>query len=134
MAALLVSIMLGVGLYAAPDTLGYDGAVRVSHLITGAIAASVSLIAIADVAREARWINLFLGAWLVLSVPLLEHEPVGLGVGVAVGMSLTLLAVVRGPINQRLGGGWRAVLDPNVLDPNANITEQQEGGSNEPRE
>lgn len=126
MAALILSLLLGIGLYAAPDTLGYDGAVRVSHLITGAIAASVSLIAIADVARELRWINLLLGAWLVLSVPLIEHDRLALAVGVSVGVPLTLLAVVRGRINQQLGGGWRAVVWPTNQD------DPVKGGTDEP--
>jgi hypothetical protein len=126
MIALIVSLLLGIGLYAAPDTLGYDGAARVSHLITGAIVASVSLIAIADVARELRWVNLLLGAWLVLSVPLIDHDRLALAVAVSVGVPLTLLAVVRGRLNQRLGGGWRAVVWTNQSD--NSVT----GGTDEP--
>jgi hypothetical protein len=126
MVALIVSLLLGIGLYAAPDTLGYDGAARVSHLITGAIVASVSLIAIADVARELRWVNLLLGAWLVLSVPLIEHDRLALAVAVSVGVPLTLLAVVRGRLNQRLGGGWRAVVSPTAQH------DSVKGGTDEP--
>jgi hypothetical protein len=126
MVALIVSLLLGIGLYAAPDALGYDGAARVSHLITGAIVASVSLIAIADVARELRWVNLLLGAWLVLSVPLIDHDRLALAVAVSVGVPLTLLAVVRGRINQRLGGGWRAVVWTNQSDNSV------KGGTDEP--
>jgi hypothetical protein len=125
MAALIVSALLGVGLYAAPDTLGYAGIARVSHLIVGPIVASVSLIAISDVARELRWVNLLLGAWLVLSAVVVEHDQLALFTGVAVGMALAALAIVRGPINQRLGGGWRAALRP----PTDNTP--PEGGKNE---
>jgi hypothetical protein len=127
MAALIVSLLIGLGLYAAPDTLGYDGAARVSHLITGAIVASISLIAIADVARELRWINLLAGAWLVLSVPLIGHDQLALAVGVSAGVPLTLLAVVRGRINQQLGGGWRAVVWPTDEDEQKDMHE--EGGT-----
>jgi hypothetical protein len=125
MAALIVSALLGVGLYAAPDMLGYEGIARVSHLIVGPIVASVSLIAISDVARELRWVNLLLGAWLVFSAVVIEHSQLALFTGVAIGMALAALSIVRGSINQRLGGGWRAVLRP----PTDNTTSQ--GGTDE---
>ena len=112
MAALIVTVLLGVGLYAAPDTLGYDGAARLNHLIVGPTVAALALIAMADVARSLRWINLLLGPWLVLSALILPHPPAALFMGVAAGMAITALAIVRGPLNQRLGGGWPAVIHP----------------------
>jgi hypothetical protein len=110
MAALIVTLLLGLSLYAAPDLVGYGGAARVNHLIVGPIVASLSLIAMADVARGLRWINLLLGAWLVLSAIVIPHEQVALFMGVASGMAITALSIVRGPINQVMGGGWAAVL------------------------
>lgn len=112
MTALIVTLLLGLGLYAAPDLIGYDGAARVNHLIVGPIVASLSLIALADVARGLRWINLLLGAWLVLSAIVFPHEQVALFMGVASGMAIAALAIVRGPLNQVLGGGWAAVIRP----------------------
>jgi hypothetical protein len=112
MAALIVTAILGVGLYAAPDALGYDGPARATHLITGPVVAGLAVIALSDVARELRWVNFVLGAWLVLAGVLIAHAPVALAVGVTAGMAITALALVRGPINQQLGGGWRAVLRP----------------------
>jgi hypothetical protein len=105
MAALVASGLLGIALFAAPDVLGYDGPARISHLIVGPIAASISLIAVSDVLRELRWVNLGLGGWLVISGLFLDPQPLPLFTGVAIGMSLAALSVVRGPINQRLG--WR---------------------------
>ncbi len=137
MAARIVGAALGVWLLAAPYLLDYDGAARISHLVVGPIAASVSVIAMSDVMRELRWVNFALGAWLVLSVLFIEHSDAALFAGVATGMALTAVSIVRGPVNQRLGGGWRAVVrlpedpyhpgeNPHHLD-----AESTEGGTDE---
>lgn len=121
MAARILNIVVGLGLLAAPQVLGYEGLARVNHLILGPIAASFAVIAISEVLRELRWVNLLIGGWLVLSPLLIPHDQVALAVGVTAGMVMAALSVVRGPRKSRLGGGWWAVLDP----------DRSEGGSDE---
>lgn len=122
MAARVVNMLLGIGLLAAPDLLGYEGPARVNHLIVGPIAASIAVMAMSEVLRELRWLNLALGAWLVFSPLLIPHDRLALGVGVISGMAMTALAIVRGPVRERLGGGWRAVVEPH---------DEREGGNDE---
>ncbi len=107
-----VDAALGGWLLFAPSVLGYDGDAATSHLIVGPLIASVAAIAFVQATREVRWLNLLLGAWLVLSPVLIAHPPVALANGIAVGMTVALLSLVEGSRPDRLGGGWRAVLDP----------------------
>lgn len=113
MAARIVNVCLGLWLLFSPDmVLGYDGPARVSHLIVGPLIATMATVAMSQVLRELRWVNLLLGAWLVVSVLFIPHPPMALVNGVAVGLAVTLLALVAGAHPNRLGGGWRAVIRP----------------------
>lgn len=111
MAARILNVIIGIGLLAAPDLLGYDGAARASHLIAGPSAAAIATIAMSEVLRELRWLNLAIGAWLVASPLILPHPTIALVVGVSSGIGLVLLSLVKGPIRHRLGGGWRAAIE-----------------------
>ena len=123
MAARIVNLALGIWLLGAPFLLGYEGPARISHLVVGPITASIAVMAFSEVLRELRWLNLGLGAWLVISPLLIPHDQLALGNGVMTGMAITALAVVRGPIRQKVGGGWPAVFRPDHRD------ENDEGGS-----
>ena len=117
MAARLVNIAFGVWLLFSPDLLlGYEGPARISHLIVGPLIATTATIAVSQVTRELRWVNLLLGAWLVVSVVFIPHAPVALANGVAIGLATTLLSVVGGSRPHQQGGGWPAVLRPLAHD------------------
>ena len=107
-----VNAALGVWLLFSPRVLAYGEEAATSHLIVGPLIASVAVIAVAQATREVRWLNLLLGAWLVLSPLLIAHPPAALANGIAVGMAVALLSLVEGSRPNRLGGGWRAALDP----------------------
>ena len=111
-----VNVLLGIWLLFSPSVLGYAdaGTASTSHLIVGPLIASFAVIAVAQTSREARWINLLLGAWLVLSPVFIGHPPVALANGIAVGMAVALLSLVEGAKPDRVGGGWRAVFDPDA--------------------
>jgi hypothetical protein len=105
---------LGVWLLFSPRLLDYAdaGLASTNHLIVGPLIASFAVIAAAQASREVRWLNLLLGAWLVLAAFVLPHPPVALFNAIAVGMSVALLSLVAGSRPDRQGGGWRAVIHP----------------------
>ena len=69
---LAISAALGVWLMFAPDVLGSRGAMADSDHLFGALVIVVAVIAMAEVARPARFLNIPLGAWLLAAPWLLD--------------------------------------------------------------
>lgn len=106
----LLVIALGVWLMAAPDVMGYEGPERTVDHIVGPLVVSMAIIAMAEVTRSARWVNVALGLWLMLAPVLLRYEPLHIGARSAlVGGAILLLSSFRWPERERTGGGWRRV-------------------------
>jgi hypothetical protein len=96
--------LLGVWLMLTPAVLGVTGAAADSAYVVGPLVISVSVVALADVARSVRWLNLPLALWLAASPWLLE----GAGVAsrwnaVAAALLLAVLSIPRGRIGDRFG-------------------------------
>lgn len=105
----VLSILLGVWLTAAPSVLGYGGGARINALVVGPLAASAAAVALSEVTRPVRWVNLLLGGWLVVAPVVIEHSSGVAAHGVLVGGLLAAGALVRGRVRARYGGGWSAV-------------------------
>ena len=107
---LVASTAIGVWLMAAPAVLGTDGTAADSNHLVGALVVCVSVIAMAEVGRVARFVNVAFGAWLAVS-PLLVHGGTAAStVGVILaGTALIALAVPRGPIRERYGAAARFI-------------------------
>ncbi len=106
MRAQAVVTALGVWLMFAADLLPYDGAAQTNLQIVGPLVVTFGFIAMWQIARSLRWINLALGVWLALSafwqwndVALLVHSMI-------VGALIAGLSLVRGKLDDRVGGGW----------------------------
>ncbi|HEX2030492.1 MAG TPA: hypothetical protein VHL78_03705 [Actinomycetota bacterium] len=104
-----VAVVVGVWLMFAPAVLGYGGAPADNDRIVGPVAASIALIAIFEVVRGIRLVNLVSGAWLVASALLLGYPAAGAVSAVASGAALIALSIPGGERKNRYGGGWRAV-------------------------
>jgi hypothetical protein len=94
----------GVWLMLTPAVLGVTGAAADSAYVVGPLVISVSVVALADVARSVRWLNLPLALWLAASPWLLE----GAGEAsrwnsVAAALLLAVLSIPRGRIGDRFG-------------------------------
>ncbi|HET7599952.1 MAG TPA: hypothetical protein VFK09_06645 [Gemmatimonadales bacterium] len=109
--ARVASLALGLWLMAAPGVLDYGGAGRVNDLVVGPIAAAAAAIAISGVTRGIRWVNVLLGAWLVLSAGIFSRTPPARWSTAAIGLAMLALGLVKGTVRQRYGGGWRALID-----------------------
>jgi len=106
----LLVIALGVWLMAAPDVMGYEGPERTVDHIVGPLVVSMAIIAMAEVTRSVRWVNVALGLWLMLAPVLLRYEPLHIGARSAlIGGAILLLSIFRGPEREQTGGGWRRV-------------------------
>ncbi|HLT46676.1 MAG TPA: SPW repeat protein [Rubricoccaceae bacterium] len=108
--AQVVNALLGVWLMAAPAVLGYGAPAAVNDRIVGPVAASFAVIAWWQATRPARWVNLPLGLWLIAAPFVLGYGATApLVNSLAVGAALAALSLVRGTVDKRFGGGWRAV-------------------------
>jgi hypothetical protein len=107
---LLASAALGIGLMCTRLLFGTDGPQADSDHLLGALVVTVSVTALAEVARPARFINILLGVALVFA-PFMFDGGSGLAdlVGVVTGMALVPLSIPRGAIVNRYGG-WNRYL------------------------
>lgn len=107
----LVVVLLGLWTAAAPAVLGLAGAARTNAEIAGPLIVTCAMMALWDVLRGVRWMNMLFGSWLILAPWILAY-----GVGVALlnssasGLLVTALSLVKGTANAKsFGGGWRVL-------------------------
>lgn len=108
MAAQLVAFLVGVGLTAAPEVCGYGPPARGVDHVVGPLAAAVGMTAVFGATRPLRWLNVLLGAWLVIAPWVLGYGRTEAVVGTAAGLLLAGLACVGGRPHS-LGGGWQVL-------------------------
>ena len=101
--------ILGIWLLASPDLIGYGGQPRVNNQIVGAWMATFSMVAISECLRAVRWVTLVLGIWLVSAPVVLDYPDERVFGSIAAGSTTILLALVRGTLSERFGGGWSAL-------------------------
>lgn len=107
---LLASIALGVWLMAAPSIFNTTGRAAHSDHLIGALVVSSAIMALADVGRALRFINVVFGAWFIVAPWVLAGATTGSAVsnGIA-GIALILLSLPRGSIGERYGRWQRFV-------------------------
>ncbi len=100
----LVSIALGLWLMFAPFTLGSVGMVAHSDHLVGALIVTAAVIALADVGRATRFINILFGAWIIAAPWLLDGATTGSKWNdLIVGALVILVSFPRGPVGERYG-------------------------------
>jgi hypothetical protein len=108
---LLVSAALGLWLMAAPAVFGTAGAAAASNHLVGAVIVTISMIALAEVGRAVRWLNVPFGLWVIAAPWLLGGASVGALVSNALaGLAVIALSLPRGPVRERYGGWDRAIV------------------------
>jgi hypothetical protein len=107
---LLACVALGAWLMASPYLFDAAGSTAGNvAVISGAVAITIAMVALAEVTRSARFVNVALGAWIAASGWLLG-APFAVAVnGVVVGAALALLSLPRGAIAERYGSWSRFV-------------------------
>jgi nucleoside-diphosphate-sugar epimerase/uncharacterized membrane protein len=104
---LIASSLIGAWLMLTPLVLGTQPPFAHSDHLVGALVITVAVIAIAEVARPLRFINLAFGLWLIAASWLLE----GAGTlaswnGIVAGFALIALSLPRGKRSQEHYGAW----------------------------
>ncbi|MEX2551813.1 MAG: vitamin K epoxide reductase family protein [Actinomycetota bacterium] len=107
---LLASAAVGIWLMAAPDVLGTSGGLPDSDHVVGALVVCVAVIAMAEVARAGRFLNVAFGLWLVAAPFVLDASSgAALASGVLSGLALIGLSLPRGAIHEHYGTAKRFI-------------------------
>jgi len=115
---LLLTVGLGLWLMLTPSVLGSARAAAHSEHLVGALIVSTAVIALSDVGRPVRFINILFGAWVLVAPLLLGGATTASrwGDGI-VAVLVILLSLPRGPIGERYGTWDRLVSWPRRTAP-----------------
>jgi hypothetical protein len=102
---LFFSIALGLWFMASPGIFGYTGGVADSNHLVGAIIVSISIIAMSEVVRIGRFLNILCALWLIMALWIFGN-PGGavLWTQLAAGILLILVTFKKGIIKDEHGG------------------------------
>ncbi len=107
---LLVSVGVGTWLIFAPAALGSTGAAAHSDHLVGALIVTFAVMALADVGRALRFVNVLFGVWMIAAPRLLNGPTIGSRWSdVIAGSLVILLSLPRGPVGERYGSWERFI-------------------------
>jgi hypothetical protein len=110
------NIILGIWLLVSPDILGLSPHVARLGRIAGPVAIFIAVLALRDVTRGARVVNIVTGLFLLISIPAAQGATTLDYVnGTVVGWLLIVFALPRGAVHQRMDGGWCAIVWPDQV-------------------
>lgn len=102
---LAVSALLGIWLMFAPAIFGTQGRAADSDHLVGALVVTIAVITMAEVIRAGRYLNVLLGAWMIVAPWLLTGAPwTARWIDAIAGATLVLISIPRGPVRERYGG------------------------------
>jgi hypothetical protein len=109
---LIVSAALGIWLVFAPAVLGSTSSAADSDHLVGALIASFSVIAWAEVIRAGPFINVLFGGWIIAAPWLLNAASISAKVNdLIVGFAVLALSMPRGLVRDRYANwDWMSVL------------------------
>jgi hypothetical protein len=105
----LFNTAVGIWLMAAPAVLKYGRPASSNDHIVGPLVATFACIAIWEVMRSVRGVNLPLGLWLIAAPMVLGHPQAGAINSVVCGIAIAIASCLGGAIQQRFAGGWSAL-------------------------
>jgi hypothetical protein len=95
---------------AAPDILGSQGVAADNNHLAGALVVTIAVIAMAEVARPLRFLNIPLGLWFIVAPWLLGGgTTASVWSNVIAGLLLIPLALPRGAVREQYGGWQRLI-------------------------
>ncbi|MBV7409512.1 NAD-dependent epimerase/dehydratase family protein [Maritimibacter sp. DP1N21-5] len=107
---LAASVAIGIWLMFTRLTLGTEGALANTDHLIGALAVTIAVSAMAESIRAARFLNICLGAALIICALVMDATWVQSGADIAAGLALMIVSLPRGPVHHRYGGWSRVVV------------------------
>jgi hypothetical protein len=107
---LLVSAAVGLWLMFAPEVFGSASAAANSDHLFGALIVTFAIVALADVGRAARFLNVLFGIWVAATPWVMGGATTGSTWNDSiVGALVVLLSIPRGPVRERYGSWGRFI-------------------------
>ncbi|MGK9169486.1 NAD-dependent epimerase/dehydratase family protein [Inquilinus limosus] len=104
---LAASVVVGIWLMATGPLIGAQPPLAHSDHVTGCLVITVAVIAMAEVARPLRFLNVALGLWVALSPFVLDGAGTAAMIAdIVAGLGLALLSLPRGKLSPDHYGGW----------------------------
>jgi hypothetical protein len=101
---LVLSTSFGIWLMFAPYSLDFEGTLADSDHLVGALIVTFSVIAMAEVIRYVRFINILLGVWLIVAPFVLQRGNTNaLWSDIAMGVLVIALNIRKGKIKEHYG-------------------------------
>ncbi|PVA08158.1 vitamin K epoxide reductase family protein [Thalassorhabdomicrobium marinisediminis] len=107
---LAASAAIGLWLMFTRLTLGTEGTLANTDHLIGALALTIAVSAMAESIRAARFLNVCLGAALVICALVMEASWLQSGADIVAGVALMLVSLPRGPVRHSYGGWSRVVV------------------------
>ncbi|GGM12838.1 vitamin K epoxide reductase [Pseudooceanicola nanhaiensis] len=107
---LCASVAIGVWLMFTRLTLGTEGMLADADHLVGALAVTVAVTALAESARPVRFLNVCLGAGLVVCALVMAGTWLQRGADIAAGLALVSASIPRGPVRHGYGAWSRVVV------------------------
>ena len=121
---LVVTIGIGIWLMLTPWALGVAGAAAHSDHLVGALIVTTAMIALADVGRAVRLVNILFGAWIIVAPWILGGaSPVSRWSDLVAGALVILLSLPRGPVGERYGTWQRFAAWPRGKRPHVGASD-----------
>lgn len=114
--ARIAGSVLGIWLMAAPAVLHYAGPAQTNDHITGPVVFGSAFVAVWQLMRPLRWVELVVGAWLLAAPWILAYGTVPIINSLIVGLLTIVLALLGGKTSKRFGGGWASILKSEPQD------------------
>ena len=107
---LMISALVGMWLMAAPDIFNSVGGAADSDHLLGALVVVVAVLAMAEVTRALRFLNILLALTIIVAPWVLGGAPLAAGINdVVAGTLIIVLSIPRGAIRNRYGA-WNPLI------------------------
>jgi len=107
---LAACIVIGLSLMFTRLTLGNDGNMANADHLLGALIVTTSVIALAEIARSLRWLNLLFAAALLVTPFVFGAGTIATVTSIVLAIALAVLSLRRGAVTRRWGGWERYVV------------------------
>jgi len=107
--AQFINALIGLIVMISPGVIPFTQTEANNNHIVGPIAFAIAVISLWECNRNARWLNIITGTWLVMSPIIFRFQTNAFLIDIIAGILLILLSLVKGKIEHQFGGGWRSL-------------------------
>jgi hypothetical protein len=108
--AAIINILLGLWLMISPGLLQLEKSVSNNNYIIGPLVLTFAITALWEINRSARFFNIPLGGWLVISSFIVgSQSSISFLATIPAGILIIVFSLFEGSVKRNYGGGWRSL-------------------------